>query len=315
MEWHFNELSLTAELAQPGAFRAALEPVLRLRALPKLQGRIYCSRGLFHWFISPEVRVQQVISGCSDKGFRTQMLSWLANGGPFWDDSRTGHQDDYFQFEGDDVTDRGLGEVARRALIQIEASAFSLPGVRFDRSPLSIQHGLDEDPYGQIEIQNVWELDGISEEESPHPQSWQALLDDVKGRLNLLTFSPDIAAQLRPSPFDRLICERFILLLEVLQVIAEETNNDSSLTPKGMDVYRRHFVGRHPYFTDESTSNKRDFRNELTFPDPLDHEKELFCPWHGKVNQGPSRIHFEWPRPSGQRQIKVVYMGRKITLH
>ncbi len=27
----------------------------------------------------------------------------------------------------------------------------------------------------------------------------------------------------------------------------------------------------------------------------------LLCPWHGKIKTPQFRIHFEWPRPAGQR--------------
>lgn len=51
----------------------------------------------------------------------------------------------------------------------------------------------------------------------------------------------------------------------------------------------------------------------MTFSDPSPTGKKLFCPWHGKIKTPQFRIHFEWPRPAGQREIKVVYIGPKIT--
>jgi hypothetical protein len=104
-------------------------------------------------------------------------------------------------------------------------------------------------------------------------------------------------------------------LLTILEQIALETLPDSSLTPAGMELLRKFFQGANPPFTDESVPNKRDFAKDLSFPDPANGQQILFCPWHGKISSGFFRIHFEWPRPRGQRQIKVVYIGPKITKH
>jgi hypothetical protein len=96
------------------------------------------------------------------------------------------------------------------------------------------------------------------------------------------------------------IAERILDLLSILQAIAQETNPDSSLTESGMNLLQQHFVGEKAAFSDESDSNKNAFRNALTFVDPSDPSRPLFCPWHGKVKNQQFRIHFEWKRPTGQ---------------
>ncbi len=56
-----------------------------------------------------------------------------------------------------------------------------------------------------------------------------------------------------------------------------------------------------------------EIKKDMTFTDPEDAQKGLFCSWHGKIKTPQIRIHFEWLRPKGQRSIKVAYIGPKIT--
>jgi hypothetical protein len=102
-------------------------------------------------------------------------------------------------------------------------------------------------------------------------------------------------------------------LLGVLQNLCRETQ-EGALTAAGLELYNKFFAGQKAPFSDESDANKNDFAQELTFRDPADAGKMLFCSWHGKVKFGSQyRMHFEWPRPAGQFSIKVVYIGPKIT--
>jgi hypothetical protein len=74
------------------------------------------------------------------------------------------------------------------------------------------------------------------------------------------------------------------------------------------------FMGEKAWFTDEGGRNKTNFRKEMTFCDPEDTSRNIFCSWHGKINISyPIRIHFSWPITAEQRKIKVVYIGPKIT--
>jgi hypothetical protein len=149
----------------------------------------------------------------------------------------------------------------------------------------------------------------------PRPSTWQEMLSQVRQRLDHLVFSPEIADKLASCPFQSGLSERVTELLEILNSMAVESDDDSSLTPKGLEIQQENFVGKNASFSDESETNKRQFRSDLTFRDPEDSAKRLFCPWHGKISQEQFRVHFEWPRPKGQRKIKVVYIGPKITKH
>ena len=248
-----------------------------------------------------------------DSDYTKSVLAWMSSAGPFWEDNRVSVSEDLFYFENEDVTDQGLGEAARRLLIGIEAHVYSFTGpvTRFERSPLLV-----ESPRDSQQILNLWETAAVEAEVgSVRPESWRHLLELAGQRLPNIILAPEIAKQLRPSPFSSRQAENVLELLSILEQITLETLPDSSLTSAGMELMRKFFQGANPPFTDESDSNKRDFAKDLSFPDPANRQQTLFCPWHGKVSLGVFRIHFEWPRPRGQRQIKVAYIGKKITKH
>jgi hypothetical protein len=317
MEWHINDLSLRGQFTDTHAFRASLEPILRLRQRrADLKTRILCSRSLHLRPVTRSSDLRQAILATRDPLFVRLALEWFANAGPFWNDDRAVNPDDYFHFEGQDVTDQGLGEAARRNILKIAAHCFSFsdpPVNYFHRTPLSVHHGLPEDPLGTWDVTNVWTVQDVEKAAFVPPLSWAELLVAAKETLNLLLVSADVVKQLRPSPFHGGVASRILELLKILQGMAAETRDDGSLTDAGLELLQMHFVGAKASFTDESTDNKRMFENEMTFPDPSNPSAFLFCTWHGRVKIGQFRIHFEWPRPKGQRQIKVVYIGPKIT--
>ena len=262
--------------------------------------------------------LSQCVRATKDQLFISQVLRWVSTAGPFWEDDRAGNPDDYFHFEGEDVTEQGLGEAARRLVLDLNASSFSFPHpsvARFARTPLCVHHGLDEEPLGSYDVDNCWKSEDIETAAIRTPTSWKDMLEIAASEMRALILSDEIANQLSPVPFHSGVAEKFIGLLGVLQKLTDETR-DGALSAQGLDLYNKFFTGHKPLFTDESESNKRDFFQDLTFRDPSDPRKNLFCPWHGKVKFGSQyRIHFEWPRPKGQAPIKVTYIGPKITKH
>jgi len=290
MEWHINDLSLRGQFETPVAFRTSLEPILRLRhKRPDLRSRIFCSRSLCLRLVTPSSNLQQTIIAIGDPVFRRLALQWFANAGPFWDESRAPTTDDYFNFEGEDVTDQGLGEAARRRLVQMPAHSFSFldpPANRFLLASLAVQHGLPEDPLGRIDVPNDWSTDAVEALAEVRPSSWVEMLEQCRTALGLLIFSDDIVNQLRSYPFHDGVAGRINDLLKILQALALQTREDSSFTEEGLRLYQMHFVGEKASFTDESDANKRDFKSEMTFRDPTGPIERLFCPWHGKVKIG-----------------------------
>jgi hypothetical protein len=317
MEWHVNDLSIAGQFATPHAFKAALEPLLQLRSREQnLRDRLYCSRSLVSRPVTPNANLQQAVLAIGDKSFCQLTLAWMSKG-PFWDDSRLFHEDDYFEYDGHDVTNQGLGEAARRRQVEIPANTFSFGGSPhcFASTPLCIQHGLPEDIIGTVDVDNWWDLATLEAtlKSLRTVRSWADLQIEVTSRFPNLTMSARAFDKLLPTPFSTCVTTGVFERLMVLDTIVQETSTAGKLSILGMALLESHFSGGKAWFSDESTTNKISFRQEMTFKDPADDGKTLFCPWHGKIKTPQTRIHFEWPRPANQREIKVLYIGPKIT--
>jgi hypothetical protein len=316
MEWYINDLSLSGQFADSHALRASLEPILRLMARrTDLKRQILCSRTLSLRPVTASMNLSETVLATRDQLFIRQVLQWVSSAGPFWNDERVANPDDYFRFEGENVTDQGLGEAARRLVLDLSAASFSFRHIDqgFERTPLCVEHGLEEDPLGSYDVDNCWKPEDIEAAAARPPQSWADLLEMTAAQMDGLILSNDIADQLQPVPFHSGVAEKFFLLLGILQNLTKE-KREGAFTPAGLELHNKHFVGKKALFTDESDANKQDFAAELTFRDPTDSSKTLFCSWHGKVKFGSQyRIHFEWKPPKGQEKIKVVYIGPKIT--
>lgn len=327
MEWHINDLSLQGRFQSNINFINSLEALYKLRnRYPFLQDHLYCSRTLAGRQVVNHLSLRQVIGTLQNgtpqnKTLAKLIMGWIVNSGPFWDDAREENPDDYFTYAGEDVTNQGLGEAARRRLTATDARSLSFPGETipsFTKSPLVIQHGLPAEPLGDISIPNTWDWNSLQQEliaVTPPPQSWGDMLQQAMQRFPNLIFSQTIQDHLHPHPFSRYAAERFLILLGVLDGICLQTLPDGSVTNEGQKLLNDYFTGKKALFIDESETNKQTFEKKMTFPDPTDcHAKPIFCPWHGKVKSPLQyRIHFQWPRPTGTKEIKVVYIGLKIT--
>jgi len=177
---------------------------------------------------------------------------------------------------------------------------------------LNIVHGLAEAPIEDVAVSNLWTIEDLERSIDSKPSAWNQMLVLLAAKHDHLVVSPEISNHLEGHPYHHGIAERTFALMEVLQNLALETQDDQSFTPAGIELWQKHSVGEKAWFTDESDPNKHRFRSQLTFRDPETHEAS-FCPWHGKIKINQFRIHFEWPRPHGQKRIKVLYIGPKIT--
>lgn len=320
MEWHINDLSLDGQFSDPQAFRLALEPLLNMRRRdPLLRDRLYCSRLLYQRNVTSVDDLSRAVRATRDKTYIQLVLEWTTKSGPFWEDNRQSNEDDYFEYQGADVTDQGLGEAARRKLVAIETNTFSFPLKSFVSSPLRVQHGLTEEPLGFIDVANNWTITQLEAALASCRvlNCWHDVQGDINRQFDQLIFPEDVMAKMLPAPFSKHVTERIYILLEKLNRLVLSSDSSGRLSPDGQEILRNCFAGtcagRTPLFKPESETNQRVFRESLTFRDPSNTAASLFCHWHGKIQTPPIRIHFEWPRPSGQREIKVVFIGPKIT--
>jgi hypothetical protein len=102
-----------------------------------------------------------------------------------------------------------------------------------------------------------------------------------------------------------------LVLLQVLHELRNAVDESGERTTEGQEIYQRHFTGDKAWFSDSSDTEKRDFRHDLTFDSPSG-DKQIFCPWHGKVKTLQLRVHFTWP-VSADEPFVVAYVGPKIT--
>jgi len=255
------------------------------------------------------------------RGLRPLVLGWIDRAGPFVDDDRLVEPDDYFECMGCDITDGGLGEAARRLKAVQGAGSFSFEGgaIDFAIAPLLVTHGLVEDPIASYSVENIWEVDELSQRTEIHfppAQSWEELVEHARARYPRVVIPDSIFQDRRLSkePFDAVIRDRALALICHLNAYVESRAPDGAETAASREIIEKFFAGQRALFTAESTSNQREFRQELTFKDPLNEARDIFAHWHGKISHRHFRMHFDWPIPAGEN-AKVMYLGPKLTKH
>lgn len=278
--------------------------------------RLLCSRCLQRQPVTPSSSFQEAVYHSRDRDFKVQAMSWAVNHGPFWDNERASQQDDYFQYEDQDVTDQGLGEAARRILAGKPSSVYSMEGGRycFTLTPLLVQHGLTEAPLGNVEVPNTYKLQELRREAESvvSPQNWGEFLAYSRQSFTRLMILDIVDVPLSRHSFSEGIAERVTGLLEILDSLVSSRDQKGTYTGETNELIRKHFQGATAKFSDESETNKNKFRSKLTFRDK-DTGQDLFCPWHGKIGIQDFRIHFHWPLTPKDTKLKVVYIGPKIT--
>lgn len=321
MRWYVNDTSLQGQYEDPSHFMVILDELMALRLrFEALRTRLYVTNKFSGAAVRHGVSLRQLLQLPQYQAKQGLVLRWLASAGPFVEDERTAEDDDYFECEDRDVTDAGLGECARRIRAGEQASTFSFSGGErdFAKTPLSVYHGIPEDRLGSYEIQNLWnpgELNAALVDALPPPGSWRELVETARVCFPKLLLPDDI--YLRPTlareGFDSIISDRALILLGYLNQYMRGRRPDGSETERSQDIIREHFTGDRAAFTGESATNREKFKDGLTFPDPSAVGSNIFAHWHGKISHRYFRLHFEWPVAPTATQLKVLYLGPKIT--
>ena len=312
-----NDLSVRRSQENATALNHQLIEIVKLiYTVEGARNLIKCSRNMVNNTVVEKRSLIQHINETIPRESRFQVLSWITNYGPFWDDERAVVEFDSFNYEISDVTDQGLGELGRLHYLGLNALAYSFYGseVNFNKTPLTVTHSLEELMLGSYDIENIWSTEEVAlrlkKSEAPI-SSWEQLLEAAKRQLLNLEFNNNPHGDLIPVPFSQGAAKRIFFLLTVLDNIAENTNEDGSLNEAAHKLIEINFHGEKAAFSDESDSNKHDFRQDMTFKDV--EGSSIFAPWHGKVNTPKLRVHYEWPRPAKQNRIKILYVGAKLT--
>ena len=289
--------------------------MLARKRLPVLEQNFFCSRELHTRPVTPVMDFREVVKS-QPRNIPVQLvLAWVTKFGPFWEDTRTLNEDDYFELGEVDVTNLGIGEAARCQLAGRHASSFSFARGGFDYTPIDVGHGLPEAPLGIVRISNIWDTNTLCQSAHamiPAPVNWGQMLEQAQGLFDNLIISPHSIDSLRKEPFSNYVVERVFALLAVLHEFVSCLNVDGSHSARNHELIAKHFVGTKAWFTDESVTNKQTFRDEMTFSDPDQIGEHVFCSWHGKIKTPQYRIHFEWPLPV-RSKLRVFHIGPKIT--
>lgn len=321
MRWYLNDLSLQGQFADGAAFLTLLAAIVSARnQFAVLRNSLHATRSFRARPVGPELSLAQFLQGRGCREIRGLVLIWLDRTGPFMDDDRLHEEDDYFEFEGCDVTNTGLGEASRRTKFGEPSSSFSFQGgaIDFARSPLKVDHGLEEDRIGVYDVENFWTIDALraaAREAAPEPINWRELIEVARERFPRLHLPDSVYSRgsLAREPFSAVIAERALVLLSHLNDYMLGRDSDGSEGIASRELIEQHFTGERALFTGESETNRRQFERELTFPDPSSLGAEIVAHWHGKISHRYFRLHFEWPVPANAEMLKVLYLGPKIT--
>lgn len=321
MRWYINDMSLQGQFADIPAFEGILRGLIGVRVrVERLSRDLRSTRTLADRFVSTGVTIRDAMRASRDSDLRRAVLNWVDRTGPYVEDDRLAETDDYFEYASLDITDSGLGEATRRIKAGDRAQTFSFEGgtVRFAISPLAVDHGLLEARLGVYNVENVWTVNELANSaiaEGPPITSWRTLVDAARPRFPHLVIPDSVYrnAALAREPFEATIRDRALDLFGHLNAYMAGRGPDGAEGPAAREMIEKFFVGDRALFTGESETNQKDFKADLTFPDPDDPDRVIFAHWHGKISRRFFRLHFEWPVPADTKKLKIVYLGPKIT--
>ena len=313
MDLILNDLSIHQQFHDLTLFRQAIHRLMGLRQIALgFRRDLYCHRGTVNRLINPTTSVFQGLQSFSREQ-KLALLVWLGRQGPFWEDALEHDPNEVFECQDDIVTDTGVGEAAYRNTIGMDCRMVSLVPSVWDYAPIVVKWLADSTT--EIQVHNYWdspELEAALKLAESPIETWEQLETASRLRFDRLVFVSDSFHDLYGRPFAPGAAQRILTRLETLNRLMCEVDESGHWTPEGQRLYENHFTGERARFSDSSETEKHTFRQKLTFRDP--DGNPLFCPWHGKVNHPPFRIHFSWPILPGGR-LYIVYLGWKITVH
>lgn len=315
MDLLINDLSLHGQFDDVASFRTSIKLVMQIREIARRHMRaLYCHRGFVNGQVTRLESMPAAVRGlpCNE---RRALMAWLSKQGPFWDDDRQHDDGDWYECDGDIVTDTAVGEAAHCLLYGVERGLVSLYPSTFTYDPLPVELVVSDEDRTRVDVRNYWEPAAVEACLAASPRaltSWTALGELSVSRFEHLSFAANAFEPLRGQPFKQGVAESILVRLDVLHRLKQCVDAAGSRTAAGHALYQQHFTGDKAWFSDESNTNKTDFGTDLTFPNPDVPGATLFCSWHGKVKTPQYRIHFSWPVTAAS-PVYVVYVGPKIT--
>ena len=290
------------------------------QAIRRTGRELVCHRGLRDAQVTPDLTMRQAIQGMPSVKKRAWM-QWITKEGPHWEDDRQHSSNEWLEEDGEPIyTDHAIGEAAYCMLHGKYRELVSTDPSDWLRNPITVTWRKNDETKVDVDLANHWSLNTVrmTLKDLPYPfDSWDSLDKHLRRACNNLVLADNAFEPLRGYPYIKSVAERVFTLLDVLNKMDGGFDEGGNRTSEFESLYETCFTGESPYFTDESDTNKRDYRSQLTFPHPMTLGETVFCPWHGKVNSPknypPIRIHFTWPA-SAKSTLYVVYVGPKITM-
>lgn len=315
MEFLVNDLSMDGQFGDLSSFRQAVATMMRIRLRIREHGyRLACHRGLLAAKVTPDLVMQQAVQEMPRSAQRA-LLQWFTKQGPHWEDDRRHCADDWLEVDEKLVTDSAVGEAAACVAVGLLRELVSFTPSSWTRSPLKVRWMRNDESFTDVIVVNHWTLDSVQRTLTACPKpigSWTDLAARSIKLCSRLNFAKNAFAPLRGQPFSPGAADRVRVLLNVLNRMKGCFAEDGVRTIEGHRLYQDHFTGDRAWFSDSSETEKRNFRQELTFRHPKEGGRTLSCSWHGKVKTPQLRIHFSWPI-AVDVPLYVLYVGPKIT--
>ena len=309
MDLILNELSVGGLSPNPIALRRSIGEMMAMRNAAKARAgvEVYCHRNVSNMAVSSGEAFRERLQFLRTNEKRA-VFSWLDKNGPFWEDAPMVDGGEWYECDGEIVTETGLAEAAYYVENGFDWRTLSFVPSRWERSPLTVTHRENDSASRDISVPNYWdmaELEPALIASEPDPESWQEFEDAVRGKFTNLIFTAGSFSDMSGRPFALGAAKRIQTRLNVLDRIC----NAGPESPEGVKLLNDHFGHKTSLFSNSSESEINRFRNKLTFPV---NGVDTLCPWHGKINNPPYRIHFTWPVSEGK--VHVVYVGWKLTV-
>ena len=319
MDLLVNDLSVHGQFESIEEFRGAISRLIAMRKAAQSANReVLCHGEFLSAQPMRDMTMQQAV-GRLERENKMAVMAWFNNAKYYWDEDRQHDSGDYLDSNDEVVTDTAVGEAAYRKLHSMDAGLISLSPSDWSFSPIPVTWYREAEGLGNknTELDNWWDIDDFQtalQDTAPPIQSWGDLHQASTSKFTNLTIADNCFEPLAKVPFTKSAAYRFMELLNILDQLSQAFDNNGKRTKEGDHLYKTYFEGRLAWFSDSKDHEKHEFRNQMTFPNPEDQTKTLFCPWHGKVKrQTPLRMHFFWTMRKGD-PVYVVYAGHKITM-
>lgn len=313
MELFFNECSLHGQFGAIEEFETALENLMEMRQTAiRFNRELYCNRNGINSKVTQGLTIHQVIKSI-EKNKARAFMGWLSRTGPYWEDTRGHSEGEYFECQGEIVTDAAIGECAFCTFSNRQAQLVSITPSNWVNSPLNVSWDRDEGVISSQVINHISQatLEAELLKVKPPIESWEQLEKQCRQNYTNLYFSIEAFTYLKGQPFVATCAQSFIDLMDILSRF-KSSHVSTGRTNEGHDLYQDYFTGDCARFSDSTEREKRDFENEMTFQHPEKENEKLFAPYHGKVKCQQMRVHFTWP-VIADKPLYVLYFGSKIT--